>query len=39
MFFPSVNLLCYNRGMTRILDMEPMQDEEYVERTLRPQKN
>lgn len=24
--------------MTRILDMEPMQDEEYVERTLRPQK-
>ncbi len=32
-------ILCYNGFMTnRILDMEQMQDEEYVERTLRPQK-
>ena len=29
---------CYNKTMTRILDNELMGDEEYVERTLRPQK-
>ncbi|MCB4964892.1 Holliday junction branch migration DNA helicase RuvB, partial [Streptococcus mutans] len=28
---------CYNSLMTRILDNEPMGDEEFAERTLRPQ--
>ncbi len=34
----SHSFLCYNESMNRILDTEQLGDEEYVERTLRPQK-